>query len=121
MLSRNGIRTARVLCSRCHCLSLGAVSRGFVPIVSSQQRTFHTTQSNRGLLESIVKYLSGDRNRERLHKEIGKILEEYDTNLTRCYNNAYNSVITLPDYFDESTIKPTIPALEPISSPHSMN
>jgi hypothetical protein len=68
-----------------------------------------------------VKYLSGDRNRERLHEEIGKMLEEYDTNLTKCYNDAYNSVTTFLRYFDNSTIKHTTLALEPISLAHSMN
>jgi hypothetical protein len=46
-----------------------------------------------------VKYLSGDRNQEKLHKEIGKMLEEYDETLLKCYNKAYDSVppIAHPD------------------------
>jgi hypothetical protein len=91
MFRRNGIKYARLVCARCRYLESATLAQR--PLSSIQtRRQFHSTQSNLGILEGIVKYLSGDRNQEKLHKEIGKMLEEYDENLLKCYNKAYDSV-----------------------------
>jgi hypothetical protein len=52
-------------------------------------RSFHSAPIHRGLLS----LLTGDTVQVRLHKEIGKMLEDYDQALLDCYQSAKNSVI----------------------------
>jgi hypothetical protein len=52
------------------------------------RRDFHSAPIHRGL----ISLLTGDTFQTRLHKEIGKMLEEYDEALLGCYTSATESV-----------------------------
>src|SRR5579862_1035033 len=84
MLTRTGFRAVSYICPRCQIMSAGRTGIFQYPV----RRQFHVSSSSRGLLS----LLTGDTFQARLHKEIGKMLEDYDQALIRSYTQAVEAV-----------------------------
>jgi hypothetical protein len=90
-LGRYGRYAIRSMCSRCGSMTLFNPSKGPRPNVPNR-RVFHSATVNKGLLS----LLTGDTFQNRLHKEIGQMLEDYDQTLLGCYRSATESVSDTP-------------------------
>jgi len=91
MLGRRGLKAATYLCSRCGLLNIAPNTSFKSPI----RRQIHGTQSPLGILDFLI----GDTFQARLHKEIGKMLEDYDQHLIICYKEAVEAVCPLYSLF----------------------
>lgn len=89
MLGRKiAFRATESLCTRCHGIPTMKASKCRVYRPQQVQRQLHTTPIRNGLLG----YLVGDHRNARVHKEIGKLLEDYDNALIRYYKDATQAV-----------------------------
>lgn len=87
MLGRRAVLDT--LCLRCPTLYGIITPRRTVLPPFPLRRGFRTTQNPRGLLAWLV----GDNRRAKVHKEIGKMLEDYDEKLTQLYEDSVEAVM----------------------------
>ena len=88
-LGQCGWRAIRSVCSKCGSIPMLQPRMGLAPRLP--RRGFHSAPVHRGL----ISLLTGDTFQARLHKEIGKMLEDYDKTLLVCYRSATESVTNL--------------------------